>query len=74
MTTTRKCLTVVISAFAFNHEFSGMQWLGASMVLTSTCAEVYLGNKRKREQALQQKLNKLNYELEGATESSKKTN
>lgn len=42
------------------------------MVLTSTCAEVYLGNKRKREQALQQKLNKLNYELEGATESSKK--
>ena len=74
MTTTRKCLTVVISAFAFNHEFSNLQWLGASMVLCSTCAEVYLGNKRKREQALQQKLDKLNFELEGAAENSKKTN
>ena len=56
MTTTRKCLTVVISAIAFNHEFTSLQWLGASMVLVSTCAEVYLGNKRKREQALQQQL------------------
>lgn len=59
MTTTRKCLTVVISAIAFNHDFSSCQWLGASMVLSSTCAEVYLGNKRKREQALQQQLSKL---------------
>ena len=51
MTTSRKCLTVVISAFAFNHVFSLTQWFGASVVLMSTCAEVYLGNKRKREQA-----------------------
>lgn len=49
MTTSRKCLTVVISAFAFNHDFSQMQWFGATVVLLSTCAEVYLGNKRKRE-------------------------
>jgi drug/metabolite transporter (DMT)-like permease len=49
MTTSRKCLTVVISAFAFDHEFSQMQWFGATMVLLSTCAEVYLGNKRKKE-------------------------
>lgn len=49
VTTSRKCLTVVVSAFVFNHNFTVLQWLGASMVLFSTCAEVYLGNKRKRE-------------------------
>lgn len=49
MTTTRKCLTVLISALWFEHAFSEVQWLGASLVLTSTCAEVYLGNKRKRD-------------------------
>ena len=47
MTTSRKCLTVVISAFVFNHAFSLTQWFGATLVLISTCAEVYLGNKRK---------------------------
>jgi len=51
MTTSRKCLTVVISAFVFNHAFSVTQWFGATLVLISTCAEVYLGNKRKREQS-----------------------
>ena len=57
MTTTRKCLTVIVSAFMFNHDFSTLQWLGATMVLSSTCAEVYLGNKRKREQALKNQMN-----------------
>jgi len=52
MTTSRKCLTVVISAFAFEHDFSQTQWYGATMVLLSTIAEVYLGNKRKKEQSL----------------------
>ena len=51
LTTTRKCVSVVISAIAFNHNFTSLQWLGATMVLGSTCVEVYLGNKRKREQA-----------------------
>lgn len=50
MTTSRKCLTVVISALYFNHDFSMTEWSGAALVLASTCAEVYLGNKRKREQ------------------------
>mmetsp|Transcript_4520 Transcript_4520/g.5607 ORF Transcript_4520/g.5607 Transcript_4520/m.5607 type:complete len:230 (-) Transcript_4520:238-927(-) len=50
MTTTRKCLTVVISALAFDHWFTIQQWLGAALVLTSTCAEVYLGNQRKKQQ------------------------
>ena len=54
ITTTRKCVSVVVSAFAFNHAFTQVQWLGASMVLGSTCMEVYLGNKRKREQAQKQ--------------------
>lgn len=49
ITTTRKCVSVVVSAFAFNHAFTLIQWLGAGMVLSSTCMEVYLGNKRKRE-------------------------
>ena len=48
MTTTRKCMTVVISAFLFNHDFTVTQWAGALLVLSSTCAEVYLGNKRKQ--------------------------
>lgn len=56
MTTSRKCLTVVISAFAFKHDFKQTQWLGAGMVLSSTCAEVYLGNKRKRQQQLEKEL------------------
>lgn len=49
ITTTRKCVSVVVSAFAFNHAFTHVQWFGASLVLASTCLEVYLGNKRKRE-------------------------
>lgn len=47
VTTTRKCVSVVVSAFVFNHQFTPVQWTGACMVLGSTCAEVYLGNKRK---------------------------
>ena len=52
MTTSRKCFTFVISAYAFNHDFTVCQWFGASLVLVSTCAEVYIGNKRKRQQKL----------------------
>lgn len=48
ITTSRKCLTVVLSNFLFNHQFSTEQWIGASMVMSSTCAEVYLGSKRKQ--------------------------
>ncbi len=48
ITTTRKCLSVVASAFLFNHKFSQEQWIGASMVMIATCAEVYLGNKNKK--------------------------
>jgi hypothetical protein len=46
---------VVVSAFAFNHAFTLTQWFGASLVLGSTCLEVYLGNKRKREAAEKKK-------------------
>ena len=49
ITTGRKCISVVISNIAFNHTFSTTQWFGASLVLGSTCLEVYLGNKRKQE-------------------------
>lgn len=49
ITTSRKCISVIVSAIAFNHSFTITQWSGASLVLGSTCLEVYLGNKRKRE-------------------------
>ena len=52
ITTGRKCISVIVSAIAFNHSFTLTQWSGASLVLGSTCLEVYLGNKRKREKAL----------------------
>ena len=51
ITTTRKCLSVVASAILFNHAFSREQWIGASMVMMATCAEVYLGNKNKKSKA-----------------------
>ena len=51
ITTSRKCFSVVMSAFLFNHAFTNMQWVGAGMVLGSTCLEVYLGNKKKRAEA-----------------------
>jgi len=47
ITTSRKCLSVVISNFLFDHRFTPEQWVGASMVMASTCAEVYLGSKKK---------------------------
>merc|ERR1711981_655670 len=52
MTTCRKCISVVVSALAFNHAFTLTQWSGASLVLGATGLEVYLGNKRKRAKAL----------------------
>ena len=47
MTTFRKVLTLDISAFMFCHEFSLSQWIGGTMVLSSICAEIYFGQKRK---------------------------
>jgi UDP-galactose transporter B1 len=44
ITTTRKCFSVLISAFAFNHKFTNIQWIGVSMVLTSTVVEFFYGN------------------------------
>jgi len=60
ITTSRKCFSVVASAFIFNHAFTNMQWVGASMVLASTCLEVYLGNKKKRAEAEARKQKELN--------------
>jgi drug/metabolite transporter (DMT)-like permease len=47
ITTTRKCLSVVMSAIAFSHPFSKMQWFGVTMVLGSTVSEVITGKMRK---------------------------
>ncbi len=47
ITTTRKCLSVVMSAFIFKHGFTKLQWLGVALVLGSTVAEVYIGKKKK---------------------------
>lgn len=47
ITTSRKCVSVILSAIAFNHSFSNLQWLGVSMVLGSTIFEVYDGNRRR---------------------------
>lgn len=55
ITTTRKCLSVVASNFLFNHQFTTEQWVGASLVMTSTCAEVYFGNKHKQQQKVKSK-------------------
>jgi len=48
ITTSRKCLSVVISNFLFDHQFTGEQWVGATMVMASTSAEVYLGSSKKK--------------------------
>ena len=48
VTTSRKCLSVVVSAFIFDHKFTSVQWLGAVIVMLSTCAEVYLGKNKKK--------------------------
>jgi solute carrier family 35 (UDP-galactose transporter), member B1 len=50
-TTSRKCVSVVISAQFFDHKFTPLQWTGASLVLGSTCAEVYFGGKAKQKAA-----------------------
>ena len=47
MTTCRKCFSMVVSSVMFNHKFSDIQTLGVVMVLSSTIAEVYFGNRRK---------------------------
>jgi len=49
ITTSRKCLSVVMSAIYFMHPFSTMQWVGVTMVLGSTVAEVITGKMRKDE-------------------------
>ena len=56
MTTSRKCLTVCFSAFLFGHNFTQTQWLGATIVLSMTCLEVYLGNRRKKIAAEKKKI------------------
>jgi hypothetical protein len=43
---------MVVSAVMFNHTFTEVQHAGVLMVFTSTIAEVYFGNKRKQQQAL----------------------
>jgi solute carrier family 35 (UDP-galactose transporter), member B1 len=51
-TTSRKCLSVVVSAYFFEHLFTPVQWTGAILVLGSTIAEVYFGGKAKAQAAL----------------------
>ena len=46
-TTSRKCLSVVLSSIIFKHSFSNAQWLGASMVLGGTILEVYTKHQSK---------------------------
>jgi UDP-galactose transporter B1 len=46
-TTSRKCLSVVLSSIIFQHAFSTMQWVGASMVLGGTILEVYVKHTSK---------------------------
>ena len=46
-TTSRKCLSVVLSSIIFQHAFSTMQWAGASMVLGGTILEVYFKHASK---------------------------
>jgi UDP-galactose transporter B1 len=46
-TTSRKCLSVVLSSIIFKHAFSTMQWVGASMVLGGTILEVYVKHTSK---------------------------
>jgi UDP-galactose transporter B1 len=46
-TTSRKCLSVVLSSIIFKHSFSNAQWLGASMVLGGTILEVILKHQTK---------------------------
>ena len=49
ITTTRKCVSVVASNFLFGHMFTTDQWMGAALVMTSACLEVYLGSKKNKE-------------------------
>lgn len=46
-TTSRKCLSVVLSSIIFKHAFTTLQWVGASMVLCGTVAEVYAKHASK---------------------------
>lgn len=39
-TTSRKCLSVILSSFLFSHSFNLFQWIGAFMVLGGTVLEV----------------------------------
>ena len=55
ITTTRKCFSVLISAFAFNHKFTTMQWVGVSMVLTSTVVEFFYGKPAKKVEETKEK-------------------
>ena len=49
VTTSRKCLSVLVSAFMFDHKFTPVQWFGAVIVMLSICAEVYFGKSKKKE-------------------------
>jgi len=49
ITTTRKFFSVLLSSIGFHHNFSGIQWMGAGMVMVCTGLEVFLsGNKKKK--------------------------
>lgn len=46
ITTTRKFFSVVYSNYMFGHNFSNVQWLGASIVMACTFSELF-GKKKK---------------------------
>jgi solute carrier family 35 (UDP-galactose transporter), member B1 len=46
-TTSRKCLSVVLSSILFSHSFTIFQWIGATMVLGGTILEVYVKHAGK---------------------------
>jgi len=56
ITTTRKFFSVVYSNFRFGHNFDSTQWVGASIVMICTFAEL-LG-KKKKETKVEEKPNK----------------
>ena len=51
-TTSRKCLSVVLSSIIFKHAFTTFQWVGATMVLGGTILEVYTKHSSKTKKTL----------------------
>jgi solute carrier family 35 (UDP-galactose transporter), member B1 len=50
ITTTRKIFSVLFSVMWFGHQFSTLQWVGASLVMISAVLELILGKAKKEEQ------------------------